>query len=67
MAEIKIDIEKCKGCGLCVEICPQKCIVISEKFNSKGSHFAEFVKQDKCTGCSLCALVCPDVAIKVYR
>ncbi len=67
MAEIKIDIEKCKGCELCVNICPRNVIKISDKFNSKGLHFAEPINIEKCTGCALCATICPDVAITVYK
>ncbi len=71
---IDIDRERCKGCGLCITVCPKKTIMISEKLNTKGYYPAEvskekFTESDKsgCTGCSLCALICPDVAIEVYR
>lgn len=33
---IVIDIEKCKGCGLCVEVCPQDVIVLGNNVNAKG-------------------------------
>jgi 2-oxoglutarate ferredoxin oxidoreductase subunit delta len=64
--KITIDIEKCKGCGLCVAVCPKGSIVICEQSNSKGDYPARPTK-DECTGCALCALVCPDVAIEVHR
>jgi len=63
---IKINTERCKGCGLCVPVCPQNVIVISEKSNSRGYFPAEAVGVG-CTGCCLCATVCPEVAIEVYR
>lgn len=70
MAKVKggilVDIEKCKGCELCIVACPQKTIELSNKLNSKGYHFA--VKaEDNCTGCTNCALVCPEGIIKVFR
>jgi 2-oxoglutarate ferredoxin oxidoreductase subunit delta len=63
---VKIDIETCKGCELCVESCPQDTLAMSKEINSKGYHYAVVV-QDNCTGCINCALVCPDAVITVYR
>jgi 2-oxoglutarate ferredoxin oxidoreductase subunit delta len=57
----------CKGCGLCVEVCPQKVIGLApDRINLKGYHPAELIK-DGCTGCAICAIMCPDVVIRVYR
>lgn len=67
MSRIEIDIERCKACELCISVCPNKIIKLSENYNSKGSHYAICINIDKCTGCSLCAIICPDVAIKVYK
>ncbi len=71
---IEIDRERCKGCGLCMTVCPKKRIGISAKLNTKGYYPADFSEDNSsdsektaCTGCCLCALVCPDVAIEVYR
>lgn len=71
---IEIDRERCKGCGLCIAVCPKKQIEISDCLNTKGYYPAKFheesVQDDavrKCTGCALCAVMCPDVAIEVYR
>jgi len=70
MAKVKgdlfINIEKCKGCELCVVACPQKTIELSKKINSKGYHYIVKI-EDNCTGCANCALVCPEGIIKVYR
>ena len=64
--KIVIDVETCKGCGLCVWACPQDCIVISSRSNTMG-YFPAQTNNADCTGCALCALICPDVAIEVYR
>ena len=57
----------CKGCELCVEVCPQDAIQLApEKINSKGYHPAEMVSKG-CTGCGICTIVCPEAAITVYR
>ena len=64
--KVKIDIETCKGCELCIEACPQDSLQMSKNINTKGYHYAVLV-QDNCTGCVNCALVCPDAVITVYR
>jgi len=64
--KIIIDTERCKGCGLCVEICPRGSIVISKNSNKKGYFPAQAINSD-CTGCSMCAIICPDAVIEVYR
>lgn len=64
--KIQIDFERCKGCGLCVAVCPKGCIVISKSSNKSGVFPAE-AKNCDCSGCAVCAVVCPDAAIKVFR
>ncbi|MGD8782448.1 MAG: ferredoxin family protein [Ignavibacteria bacterium] len=64
--EIVIDIEKCKGCELCIEACPQDALEKSRRVNNKGYLYIVKVK-DECTGCTNCALVCPEGGITVYR
>ena len=67
MPKIIIDTKKCKGCKLCIQYCPQKSIILSDKLNKQGAKPAIFKKGSKCTGCGFCAIMCPDVAIEVYR
>ncbi len=63
---IKIEIENCKGCELCVNECPQNSLTMSKNINKKGYYYA-VLKDDTCTGCTNCALVCPEAIITVYR
>ncbi len=57
----------CKGCGLCVSVCPQHVIELApERITAKGYHPAQ-LKAEGCTGCAVCAVICPDAAITVYR
>ncbi len=64
--DILVEIEKCKGCELCIEACPQDAMELSREINSKGYRYAVKV-EDSCTGCENCALVCPEGIIRVYR
>ncbi len=67
MAKVTFKTESCKGCGLCVSVCPKKIIGLSGTvINSKGHRPAEVVEQDKCIGCAFCATMCPDCVITVY-
>ncbi len=61
-----IDIQKCKGCELCIEACPEDTLQLSKEINNLGYKYA-IVANDTCTGCVNCALICPDAVIKVYR
>jgi 2-oxoglutarate ferredoxin oxidoreductase subunit delta len=69
MARIKIDKDKCKGCMLCVSVCPKKLIVKSKKLNNRGIHAVEIKgpRTGGCTGCAMCAIICPDVCIEVWK
>lgn len=55
---------RCKGCGFCIEFCPNGCLKQSKRFNVKGYHPPELVFQaDDCVDCGLCSLICPEFAI----
>ncbi len=64
--DVVIQIEKCKGCEICLASCPQSVLGMSDKVNSKGFKYAVKVNS-ACTGCANCAVICPDAAITVYR
>ncbi|UCG28300.1 MAG: 4Fe-4S binding protein [Bacteroidales bacterium] len=64
---IVVDVEKCKGCELCVVSCPTDVISIADNVNGKGYHYAYMKNPDACTGCTNCGIVCPDGVITVYR
>lgn len=66
VGELVIDIERCKGCALCVDACTKESLALSETINSKGYQYAVKINQE-CTGCADCAMVCPDAVITVYR
>ena len=66
--KISFDSTLCKGCGLCVEACPQKIIAIDKgNINSKGYNPAFVEDQDKCRQCGICYQMCPDVVINIPK
>jgi len=62
---VHILVERCKGCGFCVEFCPRGVLVVSEHFNAKGYHPPEVIAPDACSACHLCELLCPDFALGI--
>ncbi len=65
--KIRVDINECKGCGLCIEACPPKVIAMSEHLNHYGYRTATYMGSG-CTGCAICFLACPEPgAIAVLR
>ncbi len=71
MAKIKgaivVDIQRCKGCGVCVTACPTDVLALSHQVNDKGYTFAIMNQAEACIGCASCGIICPDSCITVYR
>lgn len=67
---VTFDEDMCKGCGLCVTVCPVDIIQLDTgKLNKKGYYPASVKDGDmeKCISCANCAMICPDVVITVER
>lgn len=56
LAKIKIDSEKCKGCGLCQKNCPVQAIEGEAREKRK-------INEEKCIKCGTCITTCPFHAI----
>jgi len=68
MAKVTFNEDRCKGCKLCMSVCPKHIVVMAEdRINAKGFHPATVIEMDKCIGCAFCATMCPDVVIEVER
>lgn len=58
-AELVINTEWCKGCGICVAFCPKQVLALNR--NDK----AEAVRYQDGTACRMCEWRCPDLAIEI--
>lgn len=68
MNKVTIRDDQCKGCGLCVSVCPKRILKISDhRLNAKGFRPAEVIDIQKCIACAFCATICPDVVIEVEK
>jgi 2-oxoglutarate ferredoxin oxidoreductase subunit delta len=65
--EVTIDDKRCKGCAICVAVCPKQCLAIAEAFNQAGYYYPAMKNAGDCTGCGACAKLCPDFAVTVYE
>lgn len=62
-----IDAEECKGCGRCVEACPQKVLRMKSTLNARGVCPVEYLGEG-CTGCAICFYNCPEpYVIQIQR
>jgi Indolepyruvate ferredoxin oxidoreductase, alpha and beta subunits len=58
--EVQVNNSWCKGCSLCIHICPKKVLELDEV---RGKSVP--ARQDDCIGCRQCENICPDMAITV--
>jgi 2-oxoglutarate ferredoxin oxidoreductase subunit delta len=66
--KVTFNDDACKGCELCVHVCPVKIIELNkDKINSKGYSPAHVIDKEKCIACGNCAITCPDSVITVER
>lgn len=63
----EIEKDRCKGCSLCVVVCPKKVLEISKVGNTKGYFPAYQARPEDCVFCAICCTMCPDVAITIAK
>ena len=65
---IIIKHEWCKGCELCIDVCPRPGVLaVSSEVSSKGYPRIVIADLTLCTGCGMCELMCPDIAITIKK
>jgi len=71
---LKLNERYCKGCYLCIYVCPKKVFDLSDKPNLYGVYSPKIVRREDCIDyknmledkrslCSLCVVTCPDQAL----
>lgn len=58
VSTLELNLDKCTGCGMCINVCPHNIFSISEKK-------AQINDKDLCMECGACFNNCPFSAIKV--
>ena len=56
---IRVDVARCTGCGVCVEVCPTGAVRLVEG----GTGCYAEVDEEKCQECGVCVEACPEEAI----
>jgi 2-oxoglutarate ferredoxin oxidoreductase subunit delta len=65
MPNITVNSEWCKGCHICVEVCPRHVLAVDSDVFVRGFHPVVVAKPEDCSTCLQCELLCPDLAITV--
>ena len=60
MFEIKVDDEKCTGCGECVDVC------LEEVYELQNEQSVP-VNVEECSGCESCVEVCEQEAVNIME
>lgn len=58
---------RCKGCGLCITVCPKHILALDSVTNVKGYHPVTCTDETSCIGCASCAKMCPDSIITIKK
>jgi 2-oxoglutarate ferredoxin oxidoreductase subunit delta len=60
MPTVNIEDKGCRGCTLCVDICPVDVFEFED-----GNHLAKVARADDCIGCLSCFYICPSQCVEV--
>lgn len=63
---VQIAEDLCKGCELCVVVCPENVLEMTDELNEKGWPIVTLARTG-CTGCQMCARACPDGVFTVLQ
>jgi len=64
---ILIDEQYCKGCFLCIAVCPKRVLARGEKRSRAGYSMPQVENLGACISCALCEMTCPDMALTLVQ
>lgn len=64
MVKVNVDLEKCTGCGTCIDTCP---VEVFEMVEVDGEQKSKPVNEEECIICMACETTCPESAIEVIE
>lgn len=64
-AEVYVIENRCKGCGVCIEVCQADVLEKSPTVNDGGYNFPVVKDAEACLGCGMCEMLCPDFAVYI--
>ncbi len=59
-----VDRDRCKGCRICVSICPYNALEMSDKKTHRGYFYP--IENGNCTACRQCLYACPDFVLSIH-
>ncbi len=62
---VAVDKGRCKGCQICVTVCPDDALYMSNEKNTRGYFYP--VENGKCVACRQCVYACPDFALSIHK
>ncbi len=65
LVEVKVDLSKCNGDSICVDVCPVAVFELQELPEHPGEKKSVVVDNDACIVCRACEVQCPTQAITV--
>lgn len=65
MYKLWVEEKYCKGCLICIDVCPKDALAPAREINAKGYILPVEEDMTRCRGCNLCELMCPDFAIAI--
>jgi 2-oxoglutarate ferredoxin oxidoreductase subunit delta len=63
--KITISEKHCKGCLLCIDVCPKKCLLPGDTLSAGGIKIVKLDPDAECIACLRCTAICPDGAITI--
>ncbi|MEM3056041.1 MAG: 4Fe-4S binding protein [Candidatus Bathyarchaeia archaeon] len=65
LPNVTVDLDKCQGCGTCVDVCPMNVYDLIEMPEYGGEKKAKPTRMEDCIVCLSCVNSCPNQAITV--